>query len=242
MNKDNLLRILVGVVFVLAVYQAYQLAAQRKAAEIARITSQADSLRVENQMIRQMVAFRDSIRYDLEEEVDSLRGEAVVLRSRSDSVELDRRESRVELLSLRDAQDVAQEFRDAFPLLEPEMKVLNAPRPGSTFAIDWLVVPLGDAQAFISYKNDAEAYKEEVGLLARVDTLQQEAAVLGDSITALVAANADAYQEGYDRALNSYLDLVPRYVNELRRPSLELPNRWGVIAGAVIGAGVCLVR
>jgi hypothetical protein len=237
MNKDTIVRVLGIAVALFVVFQAYQLAAQRKAAEIARITTQRDSLVAANVMLEKDVAFRDSLRTSLEVQVQVqvYRAEADTLRTRVGTLEATRVETRIELLSLRDAEDVAAEFREAFPLLESEMKVLNAPPPGQSFAIDWLTVPLNDAQAFIGYKNDADSYQAQVGLLQRMDTLQLNAAFLGDSITALVAANAEEYKQGYEQARDYYLDLVPRYVNELHRPSIEFPNLWGIIGGAALG-------
>ena len=133
MNKDTIVRVLGIAVALFVVFQAYQLAAQRKAAEIARITTQRDSLVAANVMLEKDVAFRDSLRTSLEVQVQVqvYRAEADTLRTRVGTLEATRVETRIELLSLRDAEDVAAEFREAFPLLESEMKVLNAPPAGS---------------------------------------------------------------------------------------------------------------
>ncbi len=73
-----------------------------------------------------------------------------------------------------------------------------------------------------------------------MDSLRLAVALLQDSITRLVAANAGAYQAGYQAAYAGYQDLTQCYVAELRKPRIRLPSAIALL-GAV-GVGVVVGR
>jgi hypothetical protein len=76
--------------------------------------------------------------------------------------------------------------------------------------------------------------------LLAVDSLRLRVGALQDSITLLVAANAAAYQTGYQAAFTSYQDLSERHIAELRKPRIGLGSALRLL-GAV-GLGVVVGR
>jgi len=71
-----------------------------------------------------------------------------------------------------------------------------------------------------------------------VDSLRLVVVALQDSVTGLIAANANAYQTGYQAALDGYQDLSRRYLAELRKPRITFGKSIELIAAA--GAGFLL--
>ena len=60
-------------------------------------------------------------------------------------------------------------------------------------------------------------------------------AALQDSILTLQAANAHAYEAGYQAAYAGYRDLSGRYVAELKKPRIRLGSAIGMRGAAGVG-------
>jgi hypothetical protein len=73
-----------------------------------------------------------------------------------------------------------------------------------------------------------------------VDSLWLVVTALGDSITRLVAANAHAYETGYQVAYASYQRLSERHIAELAKPRIRLRSALGLLGAA--GAGLVAGR
>jgi hypothetical protein len=109
-----------------------------------------------------------------------------------------------------------------------------------TVGIEYLMVPAWFAETFVIDHANAESWRAQKDRLLAVDSLRLAVAALQDSILALEAANAHAYQSGYQSAYADYQDLSARYVAELRKPKITLGRSIGLFAAA--GAGFLAAR
>ena len=87
---------------------------------------------------------------------------------------------------------------------------------GDTLGLEYLLVPAWFAETFvIDHANAASA--------------------LQDSVTSLEAANARAYEAGYQAAYAGYQDLSQRYIAELEKPRIRLGSVIGLRGAAGVG-------
>ena len=85
---------------------------------------------------------------------------------------------------------------------------------------------------------NAQSWRAQKDQLLAVDSLRLAAIALQDSITRLVAANAEAYQSGYQAAYAAYQDLSQRHIAELKTPRIRLGSALGFVGAAGIGVVV----
>lgn len=96
-------------------------------------------------------------------------------------------------------------------------------------------MPASFAGTFIIDHAKAASWAKQKNRLLAVDSLGFAVSALQDSITRLVAANAEAYQAGYHAAYGSYQDLSKRYVAELKKPRIRLGSALGLLGAAGVG-------
>ena len=202
----------------------------RAQAEAAALASQRDSLmRVVRQRERQEAALTIQ-RETHEAEVTRLRDSVIALERRRAAAQLSVRQLRT-LGALQDR------LRAAFPELgESAWGLTTLPFDGGdTLGLTYLLVPAWFAETFvIDHANAASWRAQKDGLLA-VDSLRLTVIALQDSITGLLAANADAYQTGYQAAYTAYQDLSNRHIAELRKPRIRLGSALGIVGAVGVG-------
>jgi hypothetical protein len=212
-----------------------QRAIARVEADAARLTSERDSLvTIVSQRERQTAALT----------IQRQTHEAEITRLRDSVIALERRRA-ARQLSVREIETVGAlqgQLRAAFPELGDVAWGTTRVRfaGGDTLGIEYLLVPAWFAETFVIDHANAASWRAQRDRGLAVDSLCVVTAALQDSITALVAANAAAYQAGYQTAYAGYQDLSNRYVAELRRPRLGLGSALRIL-GAV-GVGVVLDR
>lgn len=111
---------------------------------------------------------------------------------------------------------------------------------GDTLGIEYLMVPAGFAETFAIDHANAASWRAQKDQLLAVDSLRLVVTSLQDSILRLEAANARAYQAGYQAAYAGYRDLSRRYVAELKKPRIKLGSAIGLLGAA--GVGVVIGR
>jgi hypothetical protein len=127
-------------------------------------------------------------------------------------------------------------LRTAYPELgDAGWGLTTLPLDGDTLGLEYLMVPAGFAETFIIDHQNAESWQEQKDRLLTVDSLRLVISALQDSVTNLVAANAHAYELGYQAAYSGYQDLSDRYVAELKKPRLKLPSAIGLLGAAGVG-------
>ena len=202
----------------------------RAQAEAAALASQRDSLmRVVRQRERQEAALTIQ-RETHEAEVTRLRDSVIALERRRAAAQLSVRQLRT-LGALQDR------LRASFPELGESAWGVTTVRldDGDTLGIEYLMVPAWFAETFvIDHANAASWRAQKDGLLA-VDSLRLTVIALQDSITGLLAANADAYQTGYQAAYTAYQDLSNRHIAELRKPRIRLGSALGIVGAVGVG-------
>ena len=202
----------------------------RAQAEAAALASQRDSLmRVVRQRERQEAALTIQ-RETHEAEVTRLRDSVIALERRRAAAQLSVRQ-------LRTVGALQDRLRAAFPELgESAWGLTTLPFDGGdTLGLTYLLVPAWFAETFvIDHANAASWRAQKDGLLA-VDSLRLTVIALQDSITGLLAANADAYQTGYQAAYTAYQDLSNRHIAELRKPRIRLGSALGIVGAVAVG-------
>ena len=106
---------------------------------------------------------------------------------------------------------------------------------GDTLGLEYLMVPAWFAETFVIDHANAESWRTQKDHLLAVDSLRLVVTALQDSVTRLVAANASAYQSGYQAAYTGYQDLSKRYVAELKEPRIRIGSALGLLGAAGLG-------
>ena len=207
----------------------------RAKADAARLTSQRDSLlSVVGERERQQAALTIQ-RQTHEAEITRLRDSAIVLERRRAAAQLTVRQ-------IRTVGALQDQLRAAFPELGASAWGLTTLPldDGDTLGLEYLLVPAWFAETFVIDHANAVSWRAQKDRLLAVDSLRLRVGALQDSITLLVAANAAAYQTGYQAAFTSYQDLSERHIAELRKPRIGLGSALRLL-GAV-GLGVVVGR
>lgn len=239
LSLRHLVVVAVGATLLVA---ALSLRGNRKA--IARARAEAAQLLEQRDSLSAAVRERDDLRAAFERERRSREAEAARLRDSVTALERRRAGAQLAVRTI-DTVDVLQaRLRAAFPELGTSgWRLTNVPlTPGDTIGIEYLMVPAWFAETFVIDHQNAESWRAQKDGLLAVDSLGLAVIALQDSIARLVAANAAAYQTGYDAALASYRDLSNRHVAELKRPRIRLGSGLGLLvagsAGVLIGRAV----
>ncbi|MBI2073734.1 MAG: hypothetical protein HYT81_12025 [Gemmatimonadetes bacterium] len=207
----------------------------RAKAEAARLTSQRDSLlSVVGERERQQAALTIQ-RQTHEAEITRLRDSAIALERRRAAAQLTVRQ-------LRTVGALQDQLRAAFPELGASAWGLTTLPfdDGDTLGLEYLLVPAWFAETFVIDHANAASWRAQKDQLLAVDSLRLRVGALQDSITRLVAANAAAYQTGYQTAFTSYQDLSKRHIAELSKPRIGLGSALRLLGA--MGLGVVVGR
>lgn len=200
-------------------------------ADAARLEAQRDSLLAEVHDREQRQAALAFARERHEAEANRLRDSVAALDRR-------RAEAQLTVRQIRTMGALQARLRSAFPELGDSAWGVTTFRLDGrdTIGIEYLTVPAWFAETFVIEHANAESWRAQKAELLAVDSLRLAITALQDSITRLVAANADAYQTGYQAAYADYQDLSRRYVAELKKPRIRLGSALGLLGAAGVGA------
>jgi len=205
----------------------------RARADAARLTTQRDSLvAVVHHRERQQAALTIQ-RETHEAEVTRLRDSVIALERRRAAAQLTVRQ-------IRTVGALQDQLRAAFPELGASAWGLTTLPfdDGDTLGLEYLLVPAWFAETFVIDHANAASWRAQKDQLLAVDSLRLRVGALQDSITRLVAANADAYQTGYQAAFTSYQDLSKRHIAELSKPRIRLGSALGLLGAVSVGVVV----
>ena len=209
-------------------------------AAIARARNQATHLAGQRDSLAEVVRRREAEQAALGIRIETHQADAQ--RLRDSVIALERRRAAAQL-TVRQIQTVGalqKQLRASFPELgDSAWGITTVPlEPRDTIGIEYLMVPAWFAETFVMDHQNAESWRAQKDQLLAVDSLRLVVIALQGSVTRLVAANAEAYQTGYQAAYAGYQDLSGRYVAQLRKPRITLGRSIEVIAAA--GAGFLL--
>jgi len=234
LNLRTVAFVAVGAVLLVAVLslRGNRDAIARARAEAAQLTAQRDSL---GDAVRE----RDQLRATLQAERRTRDAAASRLRDSVTALETRRASAQLDVRTIGTVGELQSRLRAAFPQLgQSGWRLTNLPlMPGDTIGIEYLMVPAWFAETFVIDHQNAESWRAQKDGLLAVDSLRLAVIALQDSNTRLVAANATAYQTGYDAAMGSYQGLSRRHIAELGKPGIRLGSALGIVGAA----GACLV-
>jgi hypothetical protein len=232
MRKTLLLVLAAGVVvsYILNAVAGNRTAITRAEVEAARLGNQRDSLiTVVRERERQQAALVIE-RKTYEAEADRLRDSVAAL-------ERHRAAQQLTVRRIRTVGALQDRLRAAFPELGGAAWGLTTVplEDGDTLGLEYLLVPAWFAETFVIDHANAQSWRAQKDRLLAVDSLRFVVTALQDSVTRLEAANAGAYQAGYQAAYAGYQDLSQRYIAELNKPRIRLGSVIGLIGAAGIG-------
>lgn len=207
-------------------------------AAIARARADAARLANERDSLLAAIGQREQQRAALARERDSLRVLAKALRDSVGVLERRRAEAQLTVRRIRTTGALMHRLRSAFPELgDSAWGTTTVPLDQrDTIGIEYFMVPAWFAETFVIDHANAASWRAQKQQLLSVDSLRLVLAALQDSVTRLVAANAAAYQTGYQAAYAGYQDLSRRYVAELKKPRIRLGSALRLLGAAGVGA------
>ncbi|HWO89926.1 MAG TPA: hypothetical protein VNL98_12345 [Gemmatimonadales bacterium] len=213
------------------------ISARQNRKAIARARAEAAWLAGERDSLLAVIAERERQRAALAIERDRVSATASALR---DSVAFQERRRAAFQLTVREIRTVGvlqERLRTTFPELGTSgWGLTRVPLDrGDTVGIEYLMVPAWFAETFVIDHANAESWRAQKDQLLAVDSLRLVVTALGDSIGRLVAANAHAYETGYQVAYAAYQGLSERHIAELSRPRVRLGRALGLIGAVGVG-------
>src|SRR3990170_4421468 len=204
---------------------------------IARARAESVALATQRDSVLSVVAQRETERAQLAARADSFQTEAQALRDSIGRMEQERAEAQRGVRRIRTVGALQARLRQAFPELGPGgWGVTTVPvHQGDTIGIEYLMVPAWFAETFVIDHQNAASWRAQKDRLLTVDSLRLPVIALQASTPRLVAANAAAYQRGYQAAYAGYQDLSKRHIAELRKPRIRLGSALGILGAAGVG-------
>ena len=202
MRKPFKLLAAVGIVLVLV----NALGNNRKTIEKAR----ADSARFESQWDSLFAAVRERKRLQatLTTERRTHELEANRLRDSVTTLEGHRAAAQLNVRQIRTVGALQDRLRTTFPELGTSAWGVTTVSigDGDTLGLEYLLVPAWFAETFVIDHANAASWRAQKDQLLAIDSLRLVVTALQDSVTRLEAANAAAYQTGYQAAYAGYQD------------------------------------
>lgn len=204
---------------------------------LRRIKAEAQQLEHQRDSLLTAVQGHDSAAAVLVLERGRLDSLATRLRGSVDTLEARRAAARLTVREIRTVGKLQARLRQAFPQLgKAGWGLTSIPvDQRDTIGIQYLLVPAWFAETFIIDRANAQSWRAQKDKLLAVDSLRLAVSALQDSITRLEAANADAYQAGYEVSHAAYQDLSKRHIAELRKARISLGSTLGLIGVAAVG-------
>ena len=229
----------IGVVVILAiaVFAAYQAAKLWAKEEIHRVELEREVVRAERDSILAVTSLRDSFKLVTQRTIDSIAVATSDIRRFVDSAEQARATEQLNVRLLRTNDATEREVREVFPEFSNAMRVtedLSDPE----FPIRYIGFPVQFAQAFIIYRQNAEAFEEQRDSLAMLDTLNLEIIALKDSVITLTELNEATFRVGFDSAFARYEQRTTEYIDLLNQPrfKLDVPALSVILGSIAVGA------
>ena len=212
--------------------------------EIARVQLERAQMKASRDSISAVVALRDTIQSLLQKQVVVLTDQAKSLRQQISTLEQSRQVEQLTVRSLEKPEDLQDKLKKTFPeVARSDWGVKEIYNEKNDVSIDYLMVPLRFGETFIIDHQNSLSYKKQIDKFQKIDSLQQDIALLKDSVFTLEKQNRNAYQKGYDFAYAKYDTVSKKYDALLKKPpqiKFGLPQ-WGAVVGGT-AAGIFIGR
>lgn len=210
--------------------------------EILRAKTEMLGLKATRDSIYALVARKDSLQRELQEEVSDLQADATALRQQVSALEEERKQRQLDVRRLKKKEDLQEKLSRTYPEMGSKpWGVTEVYDKENDVSIEYFMIPLWFTETFIIEHQNSENYKQQRDKLLLVDSLQNHVIVLKDSVFHLEQEKSRAYKSGYDEAYAKYDTLNHKYIELLQKPpqiNLGLPS-WGTILGSA-AAGVLI--
>lgn len=203
--------------------------------EILRAKTEMATLKAARDSIYSLVARKDSLQKQLQEEVTDLQADAAALREQVSTLEQQRKQGQLEVRQLKKKEDLQEKLSKTYPEMGSKpWGVTEVYDRENDVSIEYFMIPLWFTETFIIEHQNSENYRQQRNKLLLVDSLQTSVIVLKDSVFHLEQEKSHAYKSGYDDAYAKYDTLNQKYVELLQKPpqvNFGLPG-WGAIVGS----------
>ena len=107
-------------------------------------------------------------------------------------------------------------------------------------SLEYIVFPAYFAETFMIDHENAQNYKQQVGKLSTLDTLNVQVIQLKDSVLVLEQQKSAAFRAGYDSAYTKYESLNAEYIAHLKNPKvgLKFPGWLSLVGATAVGVAV----
>lgn len=210
--------------------------------KIAQLQTEQAALSRQRDSILAYARVRDSLQFLLKDSVHALTVQTAALRDTVRALEVSRRAAVMSIRHLRQTPELQARVAQVFP------EVARSSRWGITelydeqqrVSLEYIVFPAWFAETFMIDHENAENYRQQVGKLAQVDTLNMQVFQLKDSVLVLETQKSVAFRAGYDSASTRYDALNADYIAYLKNPKvgLKFPGWIALVGSAAVGVVV----
>jgi len=203
--------------------------------EQAQLTRQRDS-------IYAFARTRDSLQLILTDSVQRLSIQTSALRDTVRQLEGSRQAAVLSIRRLNRTDDLQARVAAVFP------EVARSSRWGITelydekeqVSLEYIVFPAYFAETFLIDHENALNYKQQVGKLSTLDTLNVQVIQLKDSVLVLEQQKSAAFRAGYDSAYTKYESLNAEYIAHLKNPKvgIKFPGWLALVGATAVGVAV----
>jgi hypothetical protein len=210
--------------------------------KIAQLQTEQAQLARQRDSILAYAHVRDSLQFLLKDSVHALTIQTAALRDTVRSLEVSRQAAVLSIRRLRQTPELQARVARAFP------EVARSSRWGITelydekerVSLEYIVFPAWFAETFMIDHESAESYRQQLGKLALVDTLNRQVFQLKDSVLVLETQKSSAFRAGYDSASTRYDALNADYIAYLKNPKvgIKFPGWIALVGSAAVGVVV----
>ena len=210
--------------------------------KIAQLQSEQASLTRQRDSIVAFARTRDSLQLILTDSVQVLTIQTSALRDTVRRLEVSRQATVLSIRRLKQTPELQARVAAVFP------EVARSSRWGVTelydeterVSLEYIVFPAWFAETFMIDHENALNYKQQVGKLAAVDTLNMRVIQLKDSVLVLEQQKSAAFRAGYESAYTKYETLNADYIAYLKNPKvgIKFPGWLALMGSAAVGVVV----
>lgn len=216
-------------------------------AEIARVQQEIKSLLEKKQVLKGEIVKLDEAYIQLTEMIVAKNTLIELNKQVIIKLEKERDERRWTVRRLNSQDALEKRFAMAFPQVihANNVGIIKLPmKEGSKILLPYYVIPAWFVETFIIEHNNMLSYLGQIKEYKRKEALYGDVISLNEQVVTLQIEKAGAYQQGYDIALDKYVQLNDKYITLLETPPkvvIKAPSMWTTLSTAALGLTLGLV-